>query len=146
MLEQFCALVSTRREAHPDMRVYHYAAYERTKLRLLQTRHNTSHDCVERLLGELLVDLYPIVTKAVAVGLPRYGLKALEAIYLPTGTRTGIAGGGESVVAFYRYQQLRAAADTTGAAELKNSILRYNEIDCYSTKLLRDWLLALVES
>ncbi len=146
VLEQFCALVSTRREAHPDMRVYHYAAYERTKLRQLRTRHNTAHDCVERLLGELLVDLYPIVTKAVAVGLPRYGLKALEAIYLPTGTRTGIAGGGESVVAFYRYQQLRAAADATGATELKNSILGYNEIDCYSTKLLRDWLLALVES
>jgi uncharacterized protein len=146
VLEQFCTLVSARREAYPDMRVYHYAAYERTKLRLLRTRHDTAHACVELLLSELLVDLYPIVTKGVALGLPRYGLKTLEPLYLPEGTRTGIAGGGESVVAFHHYRQLRDASDEAGARELKNSILRYNEVDCYSTKLLRDWLLTLVKS
>jgi len=57
--------------------------------------------------------------------------------------RTGITGGGESVVAFAKYREMKHAGDAQAAKLLKNSILHYNEIDCLSTLTLRNWLLGL---
>jgi predicted RecB family nuclease len=140
-LEQFCALVAHRVEAYPEMHVYHYAPYERTKIRHLHARYNTASECVTRLLDHLLVDLYPVVTGSLKIGLPGYGLKALEALYFEPNTRTGIAGGGESVVAFTHYKAFTQEGNASQARELKASITDYNRLDCYSTKALRDWLL-----
>ena len=141
VLEEFCALIARRLEAHPALHVYHYAAYERTKLRHLHARHNTASECVTRLLDHLLVDLYPVVTGSLKIGLPGYGLKALEALYFEPNTRTGIAGGGESVVAFIDYKAFAREGDAAQADALRASITDYNRIDCYSTQALRDWLL-----
>jgi len=143
VLEKFCTLVESRRQSYPDLHVYHYAPYERTKLKLLATRHETHQYWVARLLNHVLVDLYPLVTKSVAIGVPSYGLKALEALYFEPGVRTGITGGGESVVAFAKYREMKHAGDAQAAKLLKNSILHYNEIDCLSTLTLRNWLLGL---
>ena len=145
-LERFCALVEQRLVEYPDLRVFHYASYERTKLKHLVARHDKHHATVTRLLDDLLCDLLPIVTKGLVVGLGSYGLKALEAVYFDKGVRTGIAGGGESVVAFAQYRGLTAAGRTDEAAALKQSILHYNEIDCFSTRALRDWLITAAES
>ena len=145
-LERFCTLVENRLQHHPSMRVFHYAPYERTKLRHLVERHNICHTTVAKLLDYLLVDLLPIVTKGLVVGLESYSLKALESLYFDPGVRTGIAGGGESVVAFSHYRELRSAGELERAAELKASILHYNEIDCFSTLTLRDWLLTARDS
>jgi uncharacterized protein len=141
VLEEFCALIAHRLEAHPAMHIYHYAAYERTKLRHLHARHNTASKCITRLLDHLLVDLYPVVTGSLKIGLPGYGLKALEALYFEPNTRTGIAGGGESVVAFIDYKAFTQEGDAAQADALRASITDYNRIDCYSTQALRDWLL-----
>ena len=144
VFELFCDLVAARLEHYPDMHIYHYAPYERTTLKKLRRRHNTALDCIETLLDGVLVDLYPVVTKGVTVGLPRYGLKSLELLYFDKGTRTGIAGGGESVVAFLDYCALRAEGKTEEASVLKDSIVEYNRMDCFSTQALRDWLITTV--
>lgn len=142
-LESFCQTMRERIAAFPDMHIYHYAPYERTKLKALAQRHQVESDCVAWLLDDVLIDLYPVVTKGVGVGLPSYSLKALEALYFPAGTRTGIAGGGESVAAFVDYLSARDQGDVGVAREIKESILHYNRIDCVSTKALRDWLLGI---
>ena len=140
-LESFCALISDRLEKFPDLHIYHYASYERTRLAVLVKRHQVAGDCVEKLLDGVLVDLFSVVTKGIKVGLPSYSLKALEALYFPPETRTGIAGGGESVVAFSDYLKAKDDGDELRARELKDSIVHYNRIDCFSAQALRDWLL-----
>jgi uncharacterized protein len=142
-LERFCALMTERHAAHPDMHVYHYAPYERTKLKALVRRHRVEGDRVEWLIKRVLIDLYPVVTKGVAIGLPSYSLKALESLYFPAGTRTGIAGGGESVAAFVDYVAEREGGRYDDARDVKDRILHYNRIDCVSTQALRDWLLLI---
>lgn len=142
-LERFCALMTERHAAHPDMHVYHYAPYERTKLNALVRRHRVEGDRVEWLIKRVLIDLYPVVTKGVAIGLPSYSLKALESLYFPAGTRTGIAGGGESVAAFVDYVAEREGGRYDDARDIKDGILHYNRIDCFSTQALRDWLLLI---
>jgi predicted RecB family nuclease len=68
-LIDFLAYVQQRREQYPDMHIYHYAAYERTHLLSLAARHGVGEDAVDDLLrAGVLVDLYPIVRKALVVG------------------------------------------------------------------------------
>ena len=141
VLESFLELLEARFLAFPDMHVYHYAPYERTRLNAMAKRHRIDSPTLQALLDRHLVDLYPIVTKSLTLGLPSYGLKALEALYFHPDTRSGIAGGGESVVAFSDYKRAKAEGDADAAQLLKDSILHYNRIDCLSTKALRDWLI-----
>ncbi len=143
VLEDFCALMERRLIEHPAMHIYHYASYERTRLATMAARHNTALDSVKRLLGGVLVDLYPIVMKGVRIGLPSYSLKALEALYFEPGERTGIAGGGESVVAFSDYLAAKRQDLDAESTLLRESIMHYNRVDCYSTEALRDWLLGI---
>lgn len=144
-LLRFCALVDTRRAAHPGMHVYHYAPYERTRLAALVKRHLVAAECVDRLLNGVLVDLYPIVKKGVRIGLPSYSLKALEALYFEPGTRSGIAGGGESVAAFVDYLEALRRGERDLADSIRRSIVHYNTIDCFSTEALRNWLVQSVK-
>ena len=50
-LEQFLAYLRARLETHPDMHVYHYAAYERTHLLSLAARHFVGEHFVDDGLG-----------------------------------------------------------------------------------------------
>lgn len=142
-LEIFCTHMTARLAENPGMHIYHYAPYERTRLATLTRRHGSAGECVANLLDGVLVDLYPIVTKGIRIGLPSYSLKALEGLYFEPGTRTGIAGGGESVAAFGDYLQARAAGLSEDAEATKASIIDYNRIDCASTQALRDWLVGV---
>lgn len=139
-LELFCEVMTTRLADNPGMHIYHYSHYERTRLGTLIQRHGIAGECVAHLLDGVLIDLYPIVTKSLRVGLPGYSLKALEALYFDAGTRTGIAGGSESVAAFDDYMSAKTAGLLDDARAIKESILDYNRIDCVSTRALRDWL------
>jgi uncharacterized protein len=141
VFQSFLELLDGRIRDFPDMHVYHYAAYERTRLKAMAKRHRIDSPTLQALLDHHLVDLYPVVTKSLTIGLPSYGLKALEALYFDPGTRTGIAGGGESVVAFSDYQLAGIQGDAEAATLLKDDILHYNRIDCLSTMALRDWLI-----
>ena len=44
-------------------------------------------------------------------------------------------------MAFSDYLKAKDDGDEIRARELKDSIVHYNRIDCFSTQALRDWLL-----
>jgi uncharacterized protein len=142
VFESFLTIIHTRLENFPDLHVYHYAPYERTRLKAMAQRHKISSPVLDELLERRLIDLYPVVKKGLKIGLPSYGLKALESLYFDPKTRTGIAGGGESVVAFSDYLVALANGNLDVGSELRDSILHYNRIDCLSTEALRNWLLS----
>jgi len=132
--EQFIDFVIERLERFPDLHVYHYASYEASAIKRLMGLHATREEEVDRLLrGRVLVDLYTVVRQGLRVGQPNYSIKSIEAFYM--GKRdTEVAEGGDSIVAFEQFLE-------TGDRSLLESIERYNEDDCRSTHLLREWLL-----
>ena len=136
--EQFIDFVIERLERFPDLHVYHYAPYEATAIKRLMGLHATREDEVDRLLrGKVLVDLYTVVRQGLRVGQPTYSIKSIEAFYRDK-RDTKVSEGGDSIVAFEQYLE-------TGDRSLLESIERYNEDDCRSTHLLREWLLARLD-
>jgi predicted RecB family nuclease len=132
--EQFIDFVIERLERFPDLHVYHYAAYEATALKRLMGLHATREDEVDRLLrGKVLVDLLAVVRQGLRSSQPNYSIKSIEAFYM--GKRvTEVAEGGDSIIVFEQFLE-------TGDRSLLEEIERYNEDDCRSTHLLREWLL-----
>lgn len=139
--EQFLNLINERSKKNPGMRIYHFAPYERVRIKAMAGRHQMDLGMVETLMETYFVDLYPVVRKGFAIGLPSYGLKALESLYLDPEMRSGITGGDESVVAFREYCLAMENNDQNAAEKFRSAILAYNKIDCISTNLLRDWII-----
>ncbi|HET8780042.1 MAG TPA: TM0106 family RecB-like putative nuclease, partial [Agromyces sp.] len=153
-LEQFLALVAARRAAHPNMHIYHYASYERTHLLTIAARHGVGEAAVDQLLADgVLVDLYPIVKRAVRVGSRSYSIKKLEPLYMGTELREAeVKSGGDSILEYVRARELLATGETDAATGLVGAaaaqhvlddLADYNRYDCVSTLRLRDWLLGL---
>ncbi|GAA4382369.1 TM0106 family RecB-like putative nuclease [Brevibacterium sp. NPDC049920] len=144
-LLDFLGLVEQKRAEHPDMHIYHYAPYERTHLLSIAQRHGVGEDRVDELLRQgVLVDLYATVSKSLALGLPSYSIKKLEALHMAgEKEREGVSGGDESIDQYARAVQLRDAGRTEEAQERLADIEQYNAYDCISTLKLRDWLRAL---
>ena len=153
-LEQFLALVAARRAAHPNMHIYHYASYERTHLLTIAARHGVGEAAVDQLLADgVLVDLYPIVKRAVRVGSRSYSIKKLEPLYMGTELREAeVKSGGDSILEYVRARELLATGEldpVTGlvgaaaAQHVLDDLADYNRYDCVSTLRLRDWLLAV---
>jgi predicted RecB family nuclease len=131
--EGFIDFAMERLEACPDLHVYHYAAYEPNRLKSLMGRYATREDEVDRLLrGGVLVDLYQVVRQSVRVSQESYSIKKLERLYMGE-RQADIADAGSSIVAYEQWLESRDPAKL-------ESIERYNEEDCVSTWLLRDWL------
>jgi len=145
-LIDFLAFVRERRAAHPGMHVYHYAAYERTHLLSLAARHGVGEVEVDDLLREgVLVDLYPIVRKALLVGSRSYSIKKLEPLYMGDEHRDGegVVNAADSITAYVEAITALRAGDPAGQHRL-DQVAEYNEYDCRSTLRLRDWLLGFV--
>lgn len=142
-LEDFLAFVEARLQQHPDMHIYHYAAYEKTHLLSLAARHGVGEALVDRLVSDgVLVDLYPLVKQAFCVGWSSYSLKKLEPLYMGDDERDGVSNAADSVVEYANYCELRdAGALDLAEAKLKD-IEQYNAYDCRSTLALRNWLVA----
>ncbi|MBX9471055.1 MAG: TM0106 family RecB-like putative nuclease [Chryseoglobus sp.] len=143
----FLADVKARRAQHPDLHIYHYAAYERTHLRSLAARHAVGEDVIDEWLRTgVLVDLYPVVRKALRVGSPSYSIKYLEPIYWPEAREgAAVARGDDSVAEYVRARALREAGDSdpasaAAAQQILDDIGDYNEVDCLSTLKLAAWL------
>ena len=118
------------------MHVYHYAAYERSRLTSLAARYGTREEEVDRLLrGGRLVDLYAVVRQGLRISKESYSIKQLEAFYLPPEERksAAVADAGSSIVAYERWLVSRDQTEL-------DAIEEYNALDCRSTQLLRDWL------
>jgi predicted RecB family nuclease len=132
--EELVDFLHERLRADPAMHVYHYAAYEPVVLKRLMGLYGTREEEVDDLLRrEVLVDLFAVVRQTLRASYPTYSLKDIERFYLD-GREAEITGGGDSVV---QYEQWRE----TGDDALLEAIRAYNEEDCLSTLLLRDWLL-----
>ena len=137
---------------YPNAYVYHYAQYEETALRRLARQygkskraqddalkrlaqqHGTRENQVDDLLrNRKLVDLYKVVREGIRVSEDSYSLKNLEVFFAPERTQD-IQEGNASIVAFERWLAL-------GDDKILGQIEQYNEFDCRSTRLCRDWLL-----
>ncbi|MFZ0834513.1 MAG: TM0106 family RecB-like putative nuclease [Mycobacterium sp.] len=141
-LVEFLAMVRKRRKRYPHMHIYHYAAYEKTALLRLAARHGVGEDEVDDLLrSEVLVNLYPIVRKAILVGTQSYGLKALEPLYMGDELRVGdVTTAAGSITQYARYCALRDVGREEDASGVLKDLADYNRYDCTSTRKLRDWL------
>ena len=137
--------VEARRAIHPDLHVYHYAAYERTHLRSLSARHGVGEDIVDDWLRSgVLVDLFPVVTRALRIGAPSYSIKSVEKIYWPDARKDAdLAAGDDSVAMYVDARELRAQGDAAAAQSLLDTIGEYNRVDCESTLRLAAWLRGL---
>jgi len=142
-LIDFLAYVAERRAAHPNLHIYHYAAYERTHLLSLAARHGVGEDAVDGLLqGNVLVDLYPVVKKSLRVGSRSYSIKKLEPLYMGQAHREGVDNAADSITEYADSRDLLRAGQPDAAQAKLDAIADYNEYDCLSTLRLRDWLLA----
>jgi uncharacterized protein len=137
--EGFVDFAIARLERYPDMHIYHYAAYEKTALRRLMSRHGTREEEVDRLLrNEVLVDLYRVVRQGIRLSTDSYSLKKVERLYMPA-REESIADAAGSMVMYERWLTSREDR-SDGNSALLDEIASYNERDCVSTAQLRDWL------
>ncbi len=132
--EDFMDFVVDRMARHPGMHVYHYNHYEPHALKRLMTWHGTREAALDDLLRrEKLVDLYKVVRESMRTSEPGLSIKDLEVFYMPP--REGdVQDAGSSIV---QYEAWRATRDPA----VLEAIRKYNEDDCTSTHLLREWLL-----
>ncbi|MFJ3380317.1 TM0106 family RecB-like putative nuclease [Curtobacterium sp. NPDC090217] len=144
-LVDFLAFVEERRREHPGMHVYHYAAYERTHLLSLAARHGVGEEAVDELLrAGVLVDLYPIVRKALVVGSHSYSIKKLEPLYMGEDLRlSDVTNAADSITAYVDAIEELRNGDAAEGQRMLDQVADYNAYDCRSTLRLRDWLLAL---
>ncbi|MBM7801116.1 uncharacterized protein JOE58_000367 [Curtobacterium luteum] len=144
-LVDFLAFVEQRRAQYPDMHVYHYAAYERTHLLSLAARHGVGEDAVDDLLrAGVLVDLYPIVRKALVVGSHSYSIKKLEPLYMGSDLRqSDVTNAADSITAYVDAIEELRNGDPAAGQHMLDEVADYNAYDCRSTLRLRDWLLSL---
>lgn len=135
--EQAIDFMTARLRLHPLAHIYHYASYEETALKRLAMYHGTREQEVDDLLrGDRLVDLYKVVAEAIRTSEPRYSIKNMESFYLPGGRHGAVKTAGDSIVIYERWRRL-------GDDALLAEIADYNEVDCRSTRLCRNWLLSL---
>ena len=135
--EQAVDFIAERLRRYPEAHIYHYAAYEETALKRLAMYHGTREIEVDDLLrGRKLVDLYRVVRESVRVSEPGYSIKNLEAFYLGRPRSGEVQTAGDSIVIYERWRRLQDPA-------FLEEIERYNETDCRSTRMCRDWLLGL---
>lgn len=122
--------------SHPDAHIYHYNHYEETAIKRLASGYGTREDFVDDLLrSRKLVDLYKVVRESIRVSESRYSIKNLETFYMES-RGGGVKTAGDSIVVYEKWRE-------TGNDALLREIAEYNEEDCRSTALLRDWLLTL---
>jgi predicted RecB family nuclease len=135
--EQAIDFMTARLAAYPEAHIYHYASYEETAIKKLAMYHGTREKEVDGLLrGDRLVDLYKVVAESIRTSEPRYSIKNMEAFYLPGGRQGEVKTAADSIVIYERWRGL-------GGDTLLEEIAKYNEIDCRSTRLCRDWLMSL---
>ncbi|MBC7442911.1 MAG: TM0106 family RecB-like putative nuclease, partial [Ramlibacter sp.] len=140
----FLDYLGARRARYPDLHVYHYAPYERTHLLSIAARHGVGEDEIDALLQQnVLVDLYPLVRKAMRVGSRSYSIKKLEPLYMGDELRAGeVTNAADSITEYAAARDLHLLGNVVEGERMLRSIADYNRYDCVSTLRLRDWLLA----
>ncbi|HET7044817.1 MAG TPA: TM0106 family RecB-like putative nuclease, partial [Gaiellaceae bacterium] len=131
--EQLVELVHQRLRADPGLHVYHYAPYEPSALKRLAMQYGTCEEEVDELLRrQVLVDLYAVVRQGLRISHPRYSLKNVEQFFMKR--EAELRAGDDSILLYERWRDERDP-------QILQKIADYNEEDCLSTYLLREWLL-----
>ncbi|ANP46072.1 TM0106 family RecB-like putative nuclease [Candidatus Viadribacter manganicus] len=136
--EAFMDFVAERLQRYPDLHIYHYAPYEPSAFKRLAGRYATRASELDELLrSHCFVDLFAVVRQGVLCGLESYSIKKLERYYGFT-RQAAMPDVNRSMprvqAALELGQPLDELADDCEVVE------RYNEDDCRSTLVLRDWL------
>ena len=139
--EQVIDLIMAAWDADPGMHVYHFNHYEPTAFKKLMGRYVTRGEQLDRLLwAERFVDLYPIAKQSVRAGVESYSIKKLEQ-YSGYQRRVELKNVHEPLLAVEL--ALAANAPALITPEIRADVQGYNEDDCRSTEVLRDWLESL---
>jgi predicted RecB family nuclease len=122
----------------PGLHIYHYAPYEPAALKRLMGRHATREEEIDRMLrARLFVDLYQILRHGLRASVESYSIKRLEPFYeFERGMPLGDAN-----AALANLQANLELGDVPSVSdETKATVRAYNEDDCRSASMLRDWL------
>ncbi|MCY3803114.1 MAG: TM0106 family RecB-like putative nuclease [Gammaproteobacteria bacterium] len=134
--QDFMQFLDTHLEDHPHAHIYHYNHYETTALKRLSCRYAVCEEQLDALLRtQKFVDLYPVVRESIRTSEPGYSIKHLETFYMPE-RDSAVATAADSMLTYSRWRATRED-------DLLDEIAEYNQADCISTRLLRDWLLEL---
>jgi len=138
MFEWFIDLLIARWAQFPDFHVYHYAHYEPTAIKRLMGRYGTREAEVDRLLrAGKFVDLHAVSKQSVRASVESYSIKELEKFY-------GYIRQVPLIEASKQRHNLEHALELGRADDIsedvKNIVQKYNQDDCESTLVLRNWL------
>lgn len=135
--ERLIGIFMERYAADPAMHIYHYAAYEvRALKRLAQVHATCEQELDDLLVHKVFIDLFQVVRQSMQASVESYSIKQLERFYMDARTAE-VKDGGSSIVEYERYREL---AGTPEGDAILAEIAAYNEEDCKSTYLLRNWL------
>ena len=138
--EALVDLLIDRLDRHPELHVYHYAAYEKTALGRLAQRHATREEEVDRLLrARVLVDLFRVVRQGIRASVESYSIKRLEPLY-GLEREVELRSAGSSIVAFEAWLEGGTAENGDVGEAILRTIAGYNRDDVVSNLGLRDWL------
>ncbi len=134
--KRFMRFLASHLAEHPHAYIYHYSHYETTALKRLACRYAECEEQLDNLLrNQKFVDLYLVVRESIRTSEPGYSIKNLETFYMDK-RANAVATAADSIVVYNEWRE-------TGDDQLLQEIASYNEDDCTSTYLLRDWLLNL---
>lgn len=138
--EQFVDWVESRRKTWPDLHIYHYASYERTRMGNLASRYGTREAQIDDWLRKgVMVDLLKVVQRSIRISQRSYSIKKLEPLYGFVRTED-VKTAGDSVVDYEAYLSLTDEGNSALAQEKLDGIEKYNIADCISTRELDLWL------
>lgn len=136
--ETFVDFLMTRWSQFPNLHIYHYAPYEPAALKRLMGRYATREEEIDRMLrAGLFVDLYQIVRHSLRASVESYSIKRLEPFY---GFEREAPLKDANVALANLQANLELSNAPSIAEETKAVVRAYNEDDCRSTVVLRDWL------
>lgn len=119
--------------APEDFTVFHYSAYERTKISALERKYSVTEKDALELFKSRMVDLYPVVKRSAVLPARGYGLKRI-APFVGVKYSAEDAGGAQSIVWFQEYQRNPSRQD------ILETLLTYNREDCLAMKSVEEWL------
>ena len=121
---------------YPGAHIYHYGRYETNMLKRLAYRGAVRTVILKKLIqARRFIDLYDIVRDSIYISEPAYTLKNLENFYMVS-RRDTITAALDSIIVYNEWCETRNP-------KLLQQIADYNEADCRSTYLLRNWLLSI---
>jgi len=131
--QQFLELV----HAYPTAPIFHFCAYEVQTVERLAKRYPTPSAQIKPLLKRF-IDLHEWVVQTVTLPVESYTLK-LIARWVGFQWRDSKANGAQAIYWYNQWLQ-------TGDRAFLETILRYNEDDCWATYRLKDWLVEFIHT